>query len=133
MNTRKYQEKISTKTYKKRTKKSVVKPTSILIKISKELSICNRIERMRKNESYITLKDYKPRFPNKKTCQLINHSKSDIGETSKSNLNRINQRVLAATKVNRWKNTSSTLEGLKILIKKKTVHSLNLVLKISTI
>ena len=66
---------------------------------------------MRKNESFITLKDYKPRFPNKKNCQLINHSKSDIGETSKSNLNRVNQRVLAATKVNnQWKNTSSSLE-----------------------
>ena len=74
---------------------------------------------MRKNESYITLKDYKPRFPNKKTCQLINHSKSDIGETSKSNLNRINQRVLAATKVNRWKNTSSALEWFKNIDQKE--------------
>ena len=74
---------------------------------------------MRKNESYITLKDYKPRFPNKKNCQLINHSKSDIGETSKSNLNRVNQRVLAATKVNQSKNTSSTLEWFKYIDRKE--------------
>ena len=74
---------------------------------------------IQKNESYITLKDQKPGFPDKKTCRLINRPKTDIGKISKSISNKINQPVLIATKVNQWKTTSSTLDWLKNIDRKE--------------
>lgn len=54
---------------------------------------------MEKNESFITLQDHKPGFPNK-SCRLNNPSKSKIRSISKSVLDKLNQRVLGDAKVN---------------------------------
>ena len=74
---------------------------------------------MQKNESYIALKDHKPGFPDQKIYQLINHPKSDIGKISKLISDKINRRVLTATKVNQWKNTFFTLEWFKNIDRKE--------------
>ena len=49
-------------------------------------------------------------FANKPTCRLINPTKSEIGKISKQILDRINKKVVAATKINQWKNTSSVIK-----------------------
>jgi hypothetical protein len=57
----------------------------------------------------LTLKDHKPNFDNNPTCRLINPSKSEIGSVSKLILDRINTKVIEATRINQWKNTKSVL------------------------
>ena len=71
--------------------------------MAKKLLIEKRIERMQKNEFYISLKDHKPGFPDKKTYRSINRTKWDVGKISKSISDKINRRVLTATKPNQWK------------------------------
>ena len=43
------------------------------------------------------------------TCRLINPSKSEIGRVSKLILDRINTKVIEATRITQWKNTKSVL------------------------
>jgi hypothetical protein len=61
----------------------------------------------------VTLKDHKPNFTNSPTCRLINPSKSEIGIVSKQILERINNKIIAATKLNQWKNTASVINWYK--------------------
>jgi hypothetical protein len=55
------------------------------------------------------LKDHKPNFENNPTCRLINPSKSEIGRVCKQILDRMNTKVIEATRINQWKNTKSVL------------------------
>ena len=53
-------------------------------------------------------------FANRPTCRLINPSKQQIGKISKQIL-EINLKLVDATGVNQWKNTSSVLQWYKSL------------------
>ena len=55
------------------------------------------------------LKDHKPNFDNKPTCRLINPTKSEIGQVSKSILERIVRNTVNSTGVNLWKSTRDVL------------------------
>lgn len=87
--------------------------------ITKKLKIDDRVEVTAQREAFITLKDHKDNFANKPTCRLINPSKQEIGRISKRILDDINQKLVAATNVNQWKNTSSVLQWYKNLQNKR--------------
>ena len=65
---------------------------------------------MHENESYITIKDDKEDFPNKISCKLINPSKSNIGEISKTILDKIITKIVSLTNVNQWTNSITVME-----------------------
>ena len=50
----------------------------------------DRIERMKKREAFIYLKDHKENFENNPKCRLINPAKSESGKLSKVILDKIN-------------------------------------------
>ena len=85
----------------------------------KKFKIDDRVEVTAWKESFITLKDHNDNFANKPTYRLINPSKQEIGKISKQVLDDINQKVVAATNVNQWKNTSSMLKWYKSLPNKR--------------
>jgi hypothetical protein len=98
-----------TKTYKKATKNAASKIATEEKKIATSLDLADRIDTTAKSNAFVTLKDHKPNFSNQPTCRLINPSKSEIGIISKSILERINGKIVAATKSNQWKNTASVI------------------------
>ena len=63
-----------------------------LKEISNRLGIGDRIERMKKREAFISLKDHKENFENNPKCRLVNPAKSESGKLSKVILHKINSR-----------------------------------------
>ena len=51
--------------------------------IAKKLEVDNRVQKFATNNAYLTLKDRKPNFIEKKPCRLINPAKNQIGKISK--------------------------------------------------
>ena len=51
--------------------------------ISTMLEIRDRVERITRTLSFVTLKDHKDNFLSNPTCLLINPSKSELGKVSK--------------------------------------------------
>ena len=83
--------------------------------IADKLDLSDRIEQLAPKQSYITLKDHKENFRNNPKCRLINPAKSQIGKISKQILDRIIHKVLVATKLNLWKNTSDVIGWFRSL------------------
>ena len=79
-----------TKTYKQCSRKKVKNIDYNSKLIRKRLSIDDRVEKMLKTETYMTIKDHKECFPRKLSFRLLNPSESDIGKISKNILDRIN-------------------------------------------
>jgi hypothetical protein len=73
-------------------------------KIATELGLDDRINKTSKNQAFITLKDHKPNFNNNPTCRLINPTKSEIGKISKQILEKVNNAIRNATRLNQWEN-----------------------------
>ena len=99
-----------TKSYKKANNDTAQKIQQEDTKITVKLGIDDRVDITAKKEAFITLKDHKPNFANKRTCRLNNRTKSEVGKISKQILDRINKKIAAATKINQWKNTSSIIK-----------------------
>ena len=108
-----------TKTYKKAEYNLLNKIDVKAKTITEKLRIDDRVETTATKEAFITLKDHKDNFENKPTCRLINPSKQEIGKISKQILDSINKKLLNATRVNQWKNTSSVLQWFKQLPNKQ--------------
>ena len=108
-----------TKTYKKSGDSVANKLDMQLASIAKQLKLDDRIEKLAKNEAFITLKDHKPAFNDHSTCRLINPSKSEIGVVSKHILDEINSAVISSTQINQWKNTASVLKWFNSLENKE--------------
>ena len=89
-----------TKTYKKSSHSVASKLDTQSASIAKQLKLDDRIEKLAKNEAFITLKDHKPAFNDHTTCRLINPSKSEIGVVSKHILDEINSAVISGTQIN---------------------------------
>ena len=107
-----------TKTYKKAEKKlNVINDEAR--SVTRALNIDDRVELIATNDAFITLKDHKENFANNPTCRLINPSKTELGRISKRILEVINSKLVRATKVNQWKNTSSVLQWYKRLPNKR--------------
>ena len=108
-----------TKTYKKSSDIVANKLDTQSASIAKQLKLDDRIEKLAKNEAFITLKDHKPAFNDHPTCRLINPSKSEIGVVSKQILDEINSAIISGTQINQWKNTASVLKWFNSLENKE--------------
>lgn len=90
--------------------------------ITTKLKLEDRIEKMAKKESFITLKDHKPNFQNSAPCRLINPTKSEIGKISKQITERIVKNVRNKTSLSIWRSTQEVIEWFKE-IPNKSQHS----------
>ena len=82
-----------TKTYKKSNFNKVLDINNKAKKITENLPVADRIDKLQGEEAYITIKDHKDDFPRRRSCRLINPCKSSIGKISKAILDRINRAV----------------------------------------
>ena len=87
--------------------------------IAKKLKLDDRIDAMGLNQSYVTVKDHKPSFPNSLECRIINPCKSQIGRISKKILEDINTRVRESTRVCQWRSTDEVVKWFNGLRDKK--------------
>ena len=99
-----------TKTYKKSTNKKMEKINYTAKQITEKLSIADRVPMLEETETYITIKDHKSEFPNKRPCRLISPSESSIGTISKVILDRINEKISSLVTINECKNTLAVLK-----------------------
>ena len=65
---------------------------------------------MAKTESYVTIKDTKPGFPNNPQYRLLDPNKGNLGKVSKQILQSINDKLRRATKFNQWKNSPEVIK-----------------------
>ena len=86
---------------------------------AEDLGLADRIRRIQKSESYVTVKDHKDDFDSNPSFRLINPAKSDIGRVSKQLLDEINQELLPCIEVNQWKNTHSVIDWFKSINNKE--------------
>ena len=84
--------------------------------------LANRIERMKKREAFIPLKDHKENFDNIPKCRPFKPAKSDSGKISKTILHKINTKLRSISNVNQWRNTQNVIEWFGS-IEEKTRHS----------
>ncbi|XP_022810398.1 uncharacterized protein LOC111347413 [Stylophora pistillata] len=110
-----------TKTYKKSSDHLVDKLDSQSAKIAERLKLDDRIEKLAKEDAFITLKDHKPNFQDNPSCRLINPSKPEIGKIRKHLLDEINNAIITSSKANQWKNTSSVLKWFNSLEDKSSL------------
>ena len=64
------------------------------------------------------MKYHKLDFVNNPACRLINPSKTEIGVISKYLLDDINSRIIQATKVHLWRNTTNVIEWFNTIPEK---------------
>ena len=102
-----------TKTYKK-APENLEKSINLEAKnIAKTLNLDEKAESLAKTEAFITLKDHKDNFQNKKPCRLIVPSKSELGHVSKFYLDKINKSIRQKLNLNQWKNTTDVIDWFK--------------------
>ena len=82
------------------------------------MEIADRVDITANKDAFTTLKDHKPNFVNKPTRRLINPTKSENGQISKKILDWINSKIIAATKINQWKNTTSVRDWFRNITNK---------------
>ena len=111
-----------TKTYKKFNFNKVHYVNNKAKKITENLPVADRIDKLQEKEAYITIKDHKDDFPSKISCRLINPCKSSIGKISKVILDRINTTARNHTNVNQWKDTSTVTDWFKNIPDNKSCH-----------
>ena len=107
-----------TKTYKKCNNNKSKYINFKAKQIASQLKIDDCVQKLDKNEAYVTIKDHKEGFPDKISSRLINPSKTDIGKINKQILDRISNNMLEKNKVNQWKNTSSVIEWYRNIKRK---------------
>ena len=78
--------------------------------ITEKLPIADRVPMLEETETYITIKDHKSEFPNKRPGRLISPSESSIGTISKVILDRINEKIISLVTINECKNTLAVLK-----------------------
>ena len=115
-----------TATYKKASPDTLSKINMDAQKIAVNFRLEQKIDKMAKNEAFVTIKDHKDNFPNSIKCRLINPAKSEIGKISKSHLQEINKVIREKTKLNQWQSTSAALDWFKRIPNKKQCRFLQL-------
>ena len=92
-----------TKTYKKTNQSKIKTINKSAKKMANRLDLEGRIEKVKENESYITIKDHKDDFPHNISCRhwllsqwllTDNPSKSDIGKINKVIIDKSNTKLL---------------------------------------
>ena len=59
--------------------------------IASRLKIDDLVQKLDKNEAYVTIKDHKEEFSDEMSCRPINPSKTDIGKNMQTNLRQSQQ------------------------------------------
>lgn len=80
---------------------------------AEKLQMDKPMESIADKQAFITLKDHKDNIENNLPSRLINPAKSETVPVSKVCLDRINNAIRDAPKVNKWRNTSSVIEWFK--------------------
>ena len=111
-----------TKTYKNSNFNKAHNINNKAKKITGNLPVADRIDKLQEKEVYITIKDHKDDFSNKISRRLINPCTSNIGKISKVILDRINRAVRNHTNVNQWKDTSTVFDWFKNIPDKKSCY-----------
>ena len=99
-----------TKSYKKSNERTYDQINLEAKSIAKDLDLLEKVERLAKNNSFITLKDHKENFLNYPKCRLINPAKPELGKISKSIIEKVNNIVRESTKVNQWHNSNDVIK-----------------------
>ena len=110
-----------TKTYKHGSEHTIDEIDSELKDISNNLGIGDKIEKMKKREAFISLKDHKENFENNPKCRLINPAKSESGKLSKIILDEINSNLRQKLNLNQWRNTKQVIEWFGNIKTKKDI------------
>ena len=74
------------------------------------MGIADRVDEYIKQEAFVTVKDHKPNFPDRKQYRLLNPAKSNVGKVSKTILETAVSKVKSATNLNLWQNSDQVIE-----------------------
>ncbi|PFX13891.1 G-protein coupled receptor 64 [Stylophora pistillata] len=91
-------------------------------RIFTNLNLADRTERIATKQAFISLKDHKDNFDNKPSCRLFDPAKTDLGNVSKSILDKVNNSIRTKTSFNQWKNSSEVINWFKHILH-KSKHS----------
>ena len=91
-------------------------------KITENLPVADRIDKLQEKGADITIKNCKDDFPNEISCWLINPCKLSIGKISKMILDRINAAVWNQANFNQWKDTSKVIDWFTNILDKKSCY-----------
>ena len=72
-----------TKEYKKVDQRELMEVNQKAADIARDLKLADRMQKHTQAQCYITFKDHKNNFMDKKPCRLINPAKTDVGKVSK--------------------------------------------------
>ena len=84
-----------------------------------KLGISERLEVVRKVDTYLLLKDHKDSFYREKQCRLINPTKNQLGIVSKKILDVINAKARSCLKVNQLRSTQDAIDWYNQIEDKK--------------
>ena len=98
------------KTYKKAAHNITKTINQGQAKLAAKLDLDDRIEQLRCDTGYITVKDHKSCFPNTIKVQLINPCKPEIGKISKSMLQNINNIIRENEGLKQLQSTSQVID-----------------------
>ena len=90
--------------------------------IAKNLELANRMQKHTQSQCYVTFKDHKNNFMDKKPCRLINPAKTDIGKVSKHILENLNKEVREITLLNQWRSTPDVIRWFNNINKRKKMN-----------
>ena len=94
--------------------------------IEEQLKLDDKIEQTAEQKAFITIKDYKPNFPNNIKCRLINLAKSNLGKISEQILQKITHKIRQSTGVLQWRGTPAVILWFKDFPHKKKMQIPNI-------
>ena len=110
-----------TSEYKKSDHNNVIKVNKEAANIAKKLKIDDRVDQYIESDAFITIKDHKPNFPSRIQCRLINPAKSNIGQISKSILEKKVKTLKTTLNYNQWRNSDEVISWFKNLNEKQNL------------
>ena len=99
-----------TSEYKKADESDVDNVNKEAAELTSTLGIADRVDEYIKQEAFVTVKDHKPNFPDRKQYRLLNPAKSNVGKVSKTILETAVSKVKSATNLNLWQNSDQVIE-----------------------
>ena len=78
--------------------------------IANKLGLANRMQKHTQSQCYMTFKDHKNNFKDKKQCRTIDPAKPDIQKVSKFILERVNREVTEISGLNQWRSTPDVIK-----------------------
>ena len=110
-----------TSVYKKSDETNVINVNKEAAELTSKLNIADRVDEYITAEAFLTVKDHKANFPDRKEYRLLNPAKSNLGRVSKIILDEAIKNVKTGTNLNLWKNSSQVIEWFKNLQNKENL------------